>query len=71
MVPNLVSSGVVTKNFIKEEKEFEILLQELYTLLVIYNIKDQNNIWELPLIPVERKMNGEKSHNKKSKSNSP
>lgn len=67
MVPNLISSGVITKNFIKEEKEFEILLQELYTLLVIYNIKDQNNIWEFPLIPTDRRMNGEKSHNKKSK----
>ena len=62
MVPNLVSSGVITKNFIKEEKEFEILLQELYTLLVIYNIKNQNNIWEFPLIPADRRMNGEKSH---------
>tara|TARA_R110002051_G_scaffold44783_2_gene90628 strand:- start:408 stop:602 length:195 start_codon:yes stop_codon:yes gene_type:complete len=57
-----VSSGVITKNFIKEEKEFEILLQELYTLLVIYNIMDQNNIWEFPLIPDDRRMNGEKSH---------
>ena len=62
MVPNLVSSGVITKNFIKEEKEFEILLQELYSLLAMYNIKDQNNIWEFPLIQTERKMNGSKSH---------
>ena len=62
MNPNLVSSGVVTKNFIKEEKEFEILLQELYTLLVIYNIKDHNKTWELPLIQTDRRMNGEGSH---------
>tara|TARA_R110002049_G_scaffold17075_2_gene66974 strand:- start:1839 stop:2015 length:177 start_codon:yes stop_codon:yes gene_type:complete len=55
MNPNLVSSGVITKNFIKEEKEFEILLQELYTLLVIYNIKDQNNIWEFHVNKTEKK----------------
>tara|TARA_R110002050_G_scaffold201583_2_gene336755 strand:- start:416 stop:595 length:180 start_codon:yes stop_codon:yes gene_type:complete len=55
MNPNLVSSGVITKNFIKEEKEFEIQLQELYTLLVIYNIKDQNNIWEFHVNQTEKK----------------
>lgn len=59
MFTNLVSSGVVNKNFIKEEKEFEILLQELYTLLVIYNIKDQNNIWEFPEFQTERITNDE------------
>ena len=62
MVPNLVSSGVVNKNFIKEEKEFEILLQEFYTLLLINNIKDQNNIWEFPVFQTERRMNDEESH---------
>ena len=61
MNPNLVSSGVITKNFIKEEKEFEILLQELYTLLVIYNIKDQNNIWEFHVNKTEKKKKNETS----------
>lgn len=42
MNPNLVSAGVIKKSLFKEEKGFEELLIEFYTLLVIYNIKDEN-----------------------------
>ena len=44
MVTNLVSSGVVNNNFIKEEKEFEMLLYELCVSLALYNTKQYNEI---------------------------
>ena len=56
MNPNFVSSGVVNNSFLKD-KEFDVLLNEFYALLVINNIKDENKFL---LIDKKRNMNKRK-----------